>query len=48
MVNRSKIKGSAYEAKIRDLLTAELKIEFKRMPLKWFNRIFKRGSLDSF
>ena len=33
MVNRSKIKGSAYEAKIRDLLTAELKIEFKRMPL---------------
>ena len=33
MVNRSKIKGSAYEAKIRDLLTAELDIEFKRMPL---------------
>ena len=33
MVNRSKIKGSAYEAKIRDLLTSELKIEFKRMPL---------------
>ena len=33
MGNRSKIKGSAYEAKIRDLLTNELKIEFKRMPL---------------
>ena len=33
MANPSKIKGSAYEAKIRDLLTTELKIEFKRMPL---------------
>ena len=33
MVNKSKIKGSAYEAKIRDLLTKELGIEFKRMPL---------------
>ena len=33
MASRSKIKGSAYEAKIRDLLTKELKIEFKRMPL---------------
>ena len=33
MTNKSKVKGSAYEAKIRDLLTAELKIEFKRMPL---------------
>ena len=33
MVNKSKIKGSAYEAKIRDLLTEQLKIEFKRMPL---------------
>ena len=33
MANKSKIKGSAYEAKIRDYLTKELKIEFKRMPL---------------
>jgi len=33
MASKSKIKGSAYEAKIRDLLTKELKIEFKRMPL---------------
>lgn len=33
MVNKSKIKGSTYEAKIRDILTKELKIEFKRMPL---------------
>lgn len=33
MVNKSKIKGSSYEAKIRDILTKELKIEFKRMPL---------------
>jgi hypothetical protein len=33
MVNKSKIKGSAYEAKIRDLLTEQLKIEFKRTPL---------------
>ena len=33
MVNKSKIKGSAYEAKIRDLLTQELNLEFKRMPL---------------
>ena len=32
MVNKSKIKGSAYEAKIRDLLNKELAIEFKRMP----------------
>jgi hypothetical protein len=38
MVNKSKIKGSSYEAKIRDLLTKELSIEFKRMPLS--------GSLD--
>lgn len=33
MASKSKIKGSAYEAKIRDLLTKELNIEFKRMPL---------------
>jgi len=33
LANKSKIKGSAYEAKIRDYLTKELKIEFKRMPL---------------
>ena len=33
MVNKSKIKGSSYEAKIRDVLTKELKLEFKRMPL---------------
>ena len=33
LVNKSKIKGSAYEAKIRDYLTKELKLEFKRMPL---------------
>jgi hypothetical protein len=33
MVNKSKIKGSSYEAKIRDILTKELKLEFKRMPL---------------
>lgn len=33
MANKSKIKGSAYEAKIRDYLTKELDIEFKRMPL---------------
>ena len=33
MSSKSKIKGSAYEAKIRDLLTKELDIEFKRMPL---------------
>ena len=33
MTSKSKIKGSAYEAKIRDLLTKELNIEFKRMPL---------------
>jgi len=33
LVNKSKIKGSVYEAKIRDLLTKELDIEFKRMPL---------------
>ena len=31
MANPSKIKGSAYEAKIRDLLTAQLKIEFKQL-----------------
>ena len=33
MSSKSKIKGSAYEAKIRDYLTKELDIEFKRMPL---------------
>ena len=33
MASKSKIKGSAYEAKIRDLLTKELNIEFKRMPI---------------
>ena len=33
MSSKSKIKGSAYEAKIRDYLTKELGIEFKRMPL---------------
>jgi hypothetical protein len=33
MVNKSKIKGSAYESKIRDILSKELKLEFKRMPL---------------
>jgi hypothetical protein len=33
MVNKSKIKGSAYEAKIRDLLTKELNMKFERMPL---------------
>jgi hypothetical protein len=33
MVNRSKIKGSAYEAKIVKILTEQFNIEFKRMPL---------------
>jgi hypothetical protein len=33
MVNKSKIKGSSYEAKIRDLLTKELNMKFERMPL---------------
>lgn len=33
MANKSKIKGATYEAKIRDLLTKEFEIEFKRMPL---------------
>lgn len=33
MASKSKIKGGAYESKIRDILTKELKIEFKRMPL---------------
>ena len=33
MVNKSKIKGSAYEAKIKRYLNAHLDIEFKRMPL---------------
>lgn len=33
MVNKSKVKGSTYEAKIRDLLSKELNLEFKRMPL---------------
>ena len=33
MASKSKIKGGAYEAKVRDILTKELKIEFKRMPL---------------
>lgn len=33
MANPSKNKGTAYESKICKLLTEELKIEFKRMPL---------------
>ena len=33
MANKAKIKGSAYEAKIALLLTKELKLEFKRVPL---------------
>jgi hypothetical protein len=33
MVNKSKIKGSAYEAKIKRYLNAHLNIEFERMPL---------------
>lgn len=33
MVNKAKIKGSTYEAKIALLLTKELKLEFKRVPL---------------
>lgn len=34
MANRSKIKGSAYEAKIRDMLNEEFKnIRFERVPL---------------
>ena len=33
MVNKSKIKGSAYEAKIKRYLNTHLDIEFKRMPL---------------
>jgi hypothetical protein len=34
MTNKSKLKGSAYEAKIRDYLNSEFPhIEFKRMPL---------------
>ena len=33
MVNKSKIKGSAYEAKIKRYLNSHLNIEFERMPL---------------
>ena len=33
MVNKSKIKGSAYEAKIKRYLNSHLDIEFERMPL---------------
>lgn len=33
MTNKAKIKGSAYETKIAILLTKELKLEFKRVPL---------------
>lgn len=33
MTNKSKIKGSAYEAKITKLLTDEFKKEFRRVPL---------------
>jgi hypothetical protein len=34
MVNKSKIKGSAYEAKIKDILNAAFpKIQFERVPL---------------
>ena len=38
MINKSKIKGSAYEAKITKYLTKELGLEFKRVPLS--------GSID--
>jgi len=33
MSSKSKIKGSAYEAKIAKLLTNEFKVEFRRVPL---------------
>ena len=33
MVNKSKIKGSAYEAKIKRYLNSHLDFEFERMPL---------------
>ena len=33
MASKSKTKGSAFEAKIRDILTEELNIKFERMPL---------------
>ena len=33
MANKSKIKGSAYEAKIKKYLNSHLYIEFERMPL---------------
>jgi len=33
MVNKSKIKGSAYEAKIKRYLNSHLNFEFERMPL---------------
>ena len=33
MANKSKIKGSAYEAKIKRYLNSHLDIEFERMPL---------------
>jgi len=33
MANPSKAKGSAFEAKVKDILTKELKIEFQRVPL---------------
>ena len=33
MVNKSKIKGTAYEAKIKRYLNSHLNIEFERMPL---------------
>lgn len=33
MASKSKLKGSAFEAKIRDILTEELKLKFERTPL---------------
>ena len=33
MANKSKIKGSAYEAKIKRYLNSHFDIEFERMPL---------------
>ena len=33
MANKSKIKGSAYEAKIKRYLNSQFDIEFERMPL---------------
>ena len=38
MANTSKIKGSAYEAKIAKLLSNEFNVEFRRVPLS--------GSID--